>query len=212
MDSQDQAGAAGEKTGYQASVGVWIAEENERRQHIRQIIVTKLHVFWDEIHGSQWFLLTAGFQWEAVRYTTLKELVLTSANGLSRFLLEGLDGGSITRRALITQPRGAKSQRCWWWRSLDEHCEDISGDAQQYFSLETTRPNSALLISLHPKGDPLGQNEEEKQYSNPDEASLFANTHRIRGKWRQDVNHCWSPSFSWLLGGKSVCLYFLLFS
>lgn len=57
---------------------------------------------------------------------------------------------------------------------------------------------------------PLGLNE-EKQYSNPDEASLFATSHRTRHKWRQDVNHCWSLSFSWLLGGKYVCLYFLFF-
>lgn len=41
------------------------------------------------------------------------EPVLTSADGANYFLLKGLDGGSVTREALITQPRGAKSQ-CYW--------------------------------------------------------------------------------------------------
>lgn len=58
MASQDRTGVAVEKKGYQASTVVWTAEENERRQHVRWMIVTKLYVFWGEIRISQWFLLT----------------------------------------------------------------------------------------------------------------------------------------------------------
>lgn len=62
MASQDHTEVAVEKKGYQASTVVWTAEENKRRQHVRQMIVTKLYVFLGEIHRSQWVLLTMGFQ------------------------------------------------------------------------------------------------------------------------------------------------------
>lgn len=112
----------------------------------------------------------------------------------------------------LSHSHTVKPQSCWWWLHLVFPLSTARTlQVMPSDNFQTKRPNSAFLTSLQPGGDPLGLSLEEEQSSNPFEASFCANSHRIRSDRRQDVSHCRSPSFSWLLGGKSVCLYFLLF-
>lgn len=192
---------------YQTSTLVWTAEENGSRQHVRQMIGSKLSVFSGEFHRSWWGLQVRGSQVHDTHQRWFWPLPMDSIIFSWKVWMEAPSPGRPPSHSHTRQNPSIAGDNA----VSTSTAEDISGDAQQYFSLETMKLNLALLTSPHPRGGPLGLSEEEKQYSNSDEASLFANSHRIRSKWRQDVNHCCSLSFYCLLEGKSVCLYFLLF-
>lgn len=161
-------GVVVEKKGYQWSTAVWTTEENERRQvsddchkiiyisewnSQKSVVIThhRIPVKGSQVHNThqRWFWL----------------LPINSIIFSSQVCMEAPSPGSPSLPL-------TKLQCCWWWYSPYEHCEDISGNAQQYFSLVAMRPNSTLLTSLYPSSGRLG-NEDEKQYPNPNKATIL---------------------------------------